>query len=167
MYRDEEWEEFKPPEKGLNPGESIVWSSRARMVAWLLFSGGCCLVMSPWILLVSYASLGPTLGNIALAFVVIWLLLALIEFINARRTTYYLTTDRIIEVRRGLIEKQILLESFQGMNLSDCIEVKYAYAENGVQFYSVKLRDPSTGKVMRLTGLDENGKEIITKLSSQ
>ena len=164
MYSKDEWEEFSPPEKGLHPGERVIWSRRAGMVGWLLFSGGCCLVASPWILLVAYSSFGPVLGNIALAFVVIWLLLALFEFINARRTTYYLTTARIIEVRGGLIEKQIPLESFQGVDMSDYIEVKDAYAENGVQFYSVKLHDPSTGKIMRLTGLDEEGKEIITKL---
>ena len=159
MYNDDEWEEFSPPDKGLNPGESIRWSRRAGMSALWLFSGGCCLVSSPWILLVVYGSFGPVAGNIVLAVCVIWILLALVDFINARRTT------RIIEVRSGLIEKQILLESFTGVQLSDYIEVKYAYVENGAQFYSVKLRDPSSEKRIILTGLDEDGKEIIINLN--
>ncbi len=164
MYSDDEWEEFSPPEKGLNPGERVIWSRRAGMVGWLLFSGGCCLVMSPWLLLFVYVSFGAGFGNIVFAFVVIWLLLALFEFINSRRTHYYLTTKRIIEVRGGLIRTQFPLESFQGVDIGKYVEVKDAYTENGTPFYSVKLRDPSTGKVMRLTGLDEEGRDIILQL---
>ncbi|TFG34999.1 hypothetical protein EU527_00695 [Candidatus Thorarchaeota archaeon] len=166
MYNDDEWAEFSPPDKGLNPGEEIVWSRRAGMTAWLLFSGGCCVVASPWVLLLVYAFFGQVLGNIVLAVVVIGILLALIEFINSRRTNYYLTTTRIIEVRGGLIQKQIPLESFQGVQLSEYVEIKSAYIQNGRPFYAVRIRDPSSDKILRLTGLDEDGKEIISKLSS-
>ena len=164
MYAGDEWEEFSPPEKGLYPSESVSWSRRAGMAAFWLFSGGCCIVFSPWILLFAYVSFGSIVGNISLAIVVVWILLALFDFIQARRTMYYLTTSRIIEVRGGLLHQQIPLESFQGIQSSDYIEVKSAYTENGTPFYTVRIRDPSSGKIIRLTGLDEAGKDIIMKL---
>jgi len=166
MYNEDEWEEFSPPDKGLYPSESILWSRRAGMAALWLFSGGCCVVSSPWILLFAFAFLGPAVGNIVFAIVLILILLALMDFIQARRTKYYLTTKRIIETRGGLIHKQISLESFQGVSASEYITVKSAYTQNGAPIYTAKIRDPATGKIIRLTGLDMESKNVIQNLGT-
>ncbi|TFG31721.1 N-acetyltransferase [Candidatus Thorarchaeota archaeon] len=164
MYSDDEWVEFSPPDTGLIPGEEVVWSRRSGMTAWVMLSGGCCIVFSPWVLLFIYTFSGPLLGNVVLAIVGIGILLTIIEFINSRRTKYYLTTRRIVEVRGGLIHAQIQLESFQGVGINDYLTLKSTYREGGDYFYEARIRDPSSGKVLRLTGLDEDGKEIISKL---
>ena len=159
------FEEFSPPEKGLNPGEEIVWSRRAGMAARMMLGGACCLLGSPWILLLIYASIGPAVGNILLIFVLIGLLLTIAEFINSRRTMYYLTTARIVEARGGLLRSQIHLEAFQGVSLEDFIVVKSTYTEGAKTFYRARIRDPSSDKLMILTGLDEDAKEIILKIA--
>lgn len=166
MYSDDEWVEFSPPDKGLNPGEEVVWSRRSGMTAWVMLSGGCCIVFSPWVLLFIYTFSGPLLGNVVLAIVGIGILLTIVELINSRRTKYYLTTTRIIEVRGGLIHTQIPLESLQGVGINDYLKLKSTYREGGDYFYEARIRDPSSGKVLRLTGLDEDGKEIISKLGN-
>ncbi len=159
------FEEFSPPEKGLNSGEEIVWSRRAGMAARMMLGGACCLLGSPWILLLIYASIGPAVGNILLIFVLIGLLLAIVELVNSRRTMYYLTTERIVEARGGLLRSQIPLEAFQGVSLEDYIVVKSTYTEGAETFYQARIRDPSSGKLMILTGLDEDAKEIILKIA--
>ena len=159
------FEEFSPPEKGLNPGEEIVWSQRAGMAARMMLGGACCILGSPWILLLIYASIGPAVGNILLIFVLIGLLLTIVEFINSRRTMYYLTTARIVEARGGLLRSQIHLEAFQGVSLEDFIVVKSTYTEGAETFYRARIRDPSSDKLMILTGLDEDAKEIIMKIA--
>lgn len=157
------FEEFSPPDKGLNHGEEIVWSRRAGMAARMMLGGACCLLGSPWILLLIYASIGPAVGNTLLIFVLIGLLLTIVELVNSRRTMYYLTTIRIVEARGGLLRTQIPLEAFQGVSLEDYIEIKSTYTEGVKTFYRARIRDPSSGKLMILSGLDEDAKDVVMK----
>lgn len=159
------FEGFSPPEEGLNPGEEVVWSRRAGMAAMWMLSGACCIVGSPWILLLTYAALGFFVGSILLFIVIIGLLLTVLEFVNSRRTEYYLTTTRIVEARGGLLQRQIPLEAFQGVKLDDYLEVKSTYSEGSKTFYQARIRDPSSGKLMILTGLDEDARDIILKIA--
>jgi len=159
------FEEFSPPEKGLNPGEEVVWSRRAGMAARMMLGGACCILGSPWILLLIYASIGPVVGNILLIFVLIGILLTIIEFVNSRRTWYYLTNTRIVEARGGLLRSQIPLEAFQGVKLDDFLEIKSTYSEGAKTFYQARIRDPTSRKLMILTGLDEDARDIILKIA--
>lgn len=157
------FEEFSPPEKGLNSGEKVVWSQRAGMAAMMMLGGACCILGSPWILLLIYASIGAAVGNILLIFVLIGILLTIVEFVNSRRTMYYLTTERIVAVRGGLIKRQILLKHFQGTQIDDYIEIKSTYTEGAKSFFAMRIRDPISGKLMILSGLDEDAKDFVMK----
>ncbi len=157
--------DFSPPEEGLNPGEEVVWSQRAGMAARWLLGGACCCVGSPWVLLLTYAALGSFVGNILLFIVLIGLVLTIFEFINSRRTKYYLTSTRIVEARGGLLRSQMQLEAFQGVKLDDFLVIKSTYSEGAKTFYQARIRDPSSGKLMILTGLDENARDIILKIA--
>jgi len=159
------FEEFSPPEKGLNSGEEVVWSRRAGMAAMMMLGGACCILGSPWILMLIYASIGAAVGNILLIFVLIGIFLTIVEFVNSRRTMYYLTTERIIKVRGGLIKRQILLKHFQETQIDDYLEIKPTYTEGAKRFYAVRIRDPISGKLMILSGLDEDAKENILKIA--
>ncbi len=159
------FEDFPPPEEGLNSGEEVVWSQRAGMAARWMLGGACCIVGSPWVILLAYAALGSFVGNFLLFIVLIGLALTILEFVNSRRTRYYLTNTRIVEARGGLLQNQIPLESFQGVQLDDFLEMKSTYSEGAKTFYQARIRDPTSGKLMILTGLNENARDIILKLS--
>ena len=160
------FEDFSPPEKGLNPGEEVVWSQRAGMAAKMMLGGACCILGSPWVLLVVYVALGAWVGNILLFIVLIGLFLTILEFVNSRRTRYYLTSERIVEARGGFVRTQIPLEHFQGLDPKDFLEIKSTYSEGAKTFYQAKIRVPESGKLMILTGLDEDSKDIISKLGN-
>ena len=155
------YDEFSPPDEGLKPGESILWNRRAGMAASMMIGGAFCLVFSPWILLLAFASFGQLVGNWAFLMVVAYLLLALFELVTSRRTMYYLTTHRLLEVRGGLIQKQMALELLREAQATGELVVKSTYREGASQYYSVKIRDPSSRKLFRLSGLDEESKEFI------
>ena len=113
--------------------------------------------------IIELAALGATVGNLLLFIVLIGIFLTLVEFVNSRRTEYYLTTTRLIEVRGGLIRTEMPLEHFQGTELDDYFEVRDSHSESGRYFYSIRIRDPTSDKLMILTGLDEDAKEIVMK----
>jgi hypothetical protein len=136
------------------------------MAARMMIGGGFCLVFSPWILLVVYGFLGYGVGNLLLAVVVIGLLLTIAEFVNSRRTMYYLTNTRIVETRGGMIRTEISLEAFLGVNLDDFIEIKSTYHEGASTFYQAKIRDPASGRLLIMSGLDEDARDIILKINS-
>ena len=161
------FEDFSPPEKGLNPGEKVVWNQRAGMAARWMLGGACCIVGSPWVILLTYAALGSFVGNILLFIVIIGLILTILEFVNSRRTRYYLTSERIVEARGGLMRTQIQLEHFQGLDPADYLEIKSTYSEGAKTFYQAKIRIPKSGKLMILTGLDEDSKDVISKLGTR
>jgi hypothetical protein len=160
------FEDFSPPERGLNPGEEVIWSRRAGMAAMWMFGGGCCLVFSPWILLIAYGWFGSLGGNGLLLVILVGLLFTLLEFVNSRRTRYYLTSTRIVEARGGLIRTQVPLEAFQGVDIGEYIEVTSTYTEGSKVFYQAKIRNPASGKLMVLTGLDEDARDVILNIGS-
>ena len=155
------FEEFSPPDKGLNQDEEIVWSQRGGMNVVLMFGGGFCIVFSPWILLLIYGWFGGVIGNFVLVLILVGLLLTAMEFVNAKRTKYYLTTERIVEVRGGLIQAQISLSNLNDSPDSNTIEVKPTYNEGSTQYYAVQINDPVSGNSMVLDGLDEDARDII------
>jgi len=135
------------------------------MAAKMMLGGGCCILGSPWVLLVAYIALGAWVGNILLFIVLLGLFLTILEFVNSRRTRYYLTSERIVETRGGLVRTQIPLEQFQGRDPKDFLEIKSTYSEGTKTFYQAKIRVPESSKLMILTGLNEDAKEIILKMS--
>ncbi|TFG31651.1 hypothetical protein EU528_05560 [Candidatus Thorarchaeota archaeon] len=160
------FEDFSPPETGLNPGEEVVWSRRAGMAAKMMLGGACCILGSPWILLIASVALGSGITNILLVVVLIGILLTIIELVNSRRTWYYLTTTRLVEARGGLLRSEIPLEAFQGVRIDDYLEIKSTYREGAAYFFQARIRNPATGKHMILTGLDEDARDLLLKLAN-
>ncbi|MGQ4910828.1 MAG: hypothetical protein ACP6KW_01535 [Candidatus Thorarchaeota archaeon] len=156
-------EEFSPPDTGLKPGESVLWTRRAGMASKIMFGGGCCIVGAPWLLLVAYGIAGPSVGNVLLYLVLLVLLLTIVEFVNARRTTYYLTTERLVVTRGGFLQSQLSIVALRKAHADGNVEVKYAYEESGEEFYEVRIRTTDSGKIIRLKGLDGDAKDIILK----
>lgn len=118
---------------------------------------------APWLLLVAYGLAGPSVANVLLYLVLVVLLLTIVEFVNARRTTYYLTTEQLVVAREGFLQSQLLIAALRKAHADGNIEVKYAYEEAGEEFYEVRIRTSDSRKIIRLKGLDGNAKDIILK----
>ena len=157
------FEDFSPPDEGLNPGEKVFWEQRAGMAAKIMIGGTFCLVFWPWVILVIAGWMGPLPTNAAIIFFFIAMFLTILEFVNSRRTRYYLTNERIVEARGGLIRTQIPLKNFQAAEDEIHIKVKSTYREGTRQFYEVRLKDPESGKVLLLTGLDEDAMDSVLR----
>ena len=155
------FEDFSPPDKGLNPGEQVVWDQRAGMAAKIMIGGTFCLVFWPWVILVIAGWMSPIFANAAIIFFFIAMLITIIEFVNSRRTRFYFTTERIVEARGGLIRTQIQLKNFQEAEDDVHIIVKSTYREGANQFYEIKLKDPVSGKILLLTGVDEDARDRV------
>ncbi len=155
------FEDFSPPDKGLNPGEKVVWDQRAGMAAKIMIGGTFCLVFWPWVIFVIWGWLGSLFANAALIFFFIVMFITILDFVNSRRTRYYFTTERIVEARGGLIRTQIPLKNFQEAEDDVHIQVKSTYREGANQFYEIKLKDPTSGKILMLTGMDEDARDTV------
>ena len=94
------------------------------------------------------------------------ILFALLDLINSRRTRYYLTTTPLVEARGGHIWKQMPLEHFHEHQQSDFLESKSTYREGVQTYHEIRITDPTSGKVIRLTGLDDDAKEDVIKAFS-
>jgi hypothetical protein len=155
------FEDFSPPDKGLNPGEEVVWSQRAGMGAKIMIGGTFCLVFWPWVILLLAGWFGPIFVNAAIIFFFLVILITILDFVNSRRTRFYFTTERIVEARGGLIRTQIPLKNFQEAEDEVHIKVRSTYREGAKQFYEVRLKDPESGKILMLTGMDEDARDTV------
>jgi hypothetical protein len=155
------FEEFSPPDAGLNPGEEVIWEQRAGMSAKIMISGTFCLVFWPWVIFLFFAPLGPIFLNASILFFFIVILLTILDFVNSRRTTFYLTTERVVEEKGGFIRMQMPLKNFREAEIDTDIIVKSTYREGAQQYYEVRLRDPVSRKILLLTGLDEDDKNKV------
>jgi hypothetical protein len=156
-------ENFLPPDEGLNPGEEIVWSRQARMNPRNLCGSICCIASSYWILLIVYIFFDLIVVAALFVVVLIGILYTIAEFRNTRRTRYYLTSERLIEVRGGEIHIQIQLGDLQNPENSENTEIRETYRDSAEAHYQAKFLDPKTGRVMILTGLDEYSKDLILR----
>ena len=149
-------ERFDPPEEGMLPGESIVWSRKAGSVFWIMFCGIGLPMVGVMILAFIFPTFGDFVSLLVLGSIVAGFLYILASYINLRRTRYYLTTERIIEVRSDNIRKEIPLERFTGRPISQFIESKVMHLENGQPIYRIRIYDPTSDDMIALKGLDEN-----------
>jgi hypothetical protein len=58
------------------------------------------------------------------------------------------------------------LEAFLGVDVDKYVEIKSTYSEGSKTFYQAKIREPTSGKLMILTGLDEDAINLIQKIAS-
>jgi hypothetical protein len=85
--------------------------------------------------------------------------------INVRRTRYYLTTDRIVEVRGGTIMREIPLDHFAGKPLGQFVESRVTHRANNQPVYGIRVYDPVSDEVMELTGLDPRSVRAFEQIS--
>ncbi|MHA2084777.1 MAG: hypothetical protein ACXABD_13550, partial [Candidatus Thorarchaeota archaeon] len=103
---------FDPPRQGLQVGESIIWTRREGTSGKVIASGFLFFMFSPVVLVGVYNLYGISMVGPAAFLLLFVFIVIVVAFIRERRTRYYLTTERIIEARGGVLIKEIPLEHF-------------------------------------------------------
>lgn len=163
----ERTDRFDPPEEGMLPGETIVWTRKAGSVFWIVFCGACIPILPIVILPFAYEILGELGGILIIALTVLGMSYILVSFINLRRTRYYLTSERIIEVRGGNILKEIPLERFSGKPLGQFFESHVSHTENGRPIYRIRIYDPMSDEILTLKGLDAHSASVFERIGDR
>ncbi|MHA1962400.1 MAG: hypothetical protein ACW99U_19525 [Candidatus Thorarchaeota archaeon] len=155
---------FDPPEVGMLPGESIVWSRRAGTGFWVIFFGAMILMGGPAVTLASLDAFGLSVSIIFGILTLVGIMALLGTLINVRRTRYYLTTDRILEVRGGKIQRVVPLDHFAGRPLGQFIESRVTHTSNNQPVYGIRIYDPVSDEVIELKGLDPNSARAFERI---
>jgi hypothetical protein len=155
---------FDPPEVGMLPAEKILWSRKAGTGFWIIFFGFIVVAGGPGISLASVEHFGLSVGIIFGILTLIGISILLGTLIKVKRTRYYLTTDRILEVRGGKIAKSFSLEHFAGRPLGQFIESRATHSSGNETFYAIRIYDPVSDEVMEFTGLDPNSTRAFERI---
>jgi len=158
--------EFTPPEVGLENDETVVWSEKAGTPFLTIFCGGCLPMSSVLLIPFAFAFLGESIG-LGVAFVALMgTLYYLLAFVRIRRTRYYLTTKRVIEVRGGSIENQMRLELFIGRPHSEFLQVKEDHRSGAGTYSTIRIYDIPSNVMIVLKGMNEDAVEVFKKIDT-
>ncbi|MFQ5832362.1 MAG: hypothetical protein ACE5H4_06655 [Candidatus Thorarchaeota archaeon] len=155
---------FDPPKEGLWPGENIVWTRRAGTGFWIIFVGFIVLAGGPALSLVALDEFGMAVATPLLFLTLIGASIILGSFVRTRRTRYYLTSERILEVRGGRINKEIPLEHFAGKPIGQFLEATVSHRSNNRPVYMIRIYDPTSDEVFELKGLDGSSARAFEKI---
>ena len=146
--------QFDPPEQGLKPGETIIWTRREGTSGKVIASGFLFFMLSPVVLVGAYNLYGLSMVGTAAFLLFILFIVIAVAFIRERRTRYYLTSERIIETRGHNLIKEMPLEHFSGRPLSQFLESKVTHEVNLKPIYTIRVYDPVSDDIFELQGLD-------------
>ncbi|TXT56542.1 MAG: hypothetical protein BAJATHORv1_20131 [Candidatus Thorarchaeota archaeon] len=159
-----ERERFEPPEHGLQSEERVIWHEKAGTPFLTIFCGGCLPLSSVFIIPISAVILGERVG-FGIAFLLLaGILYYLVKFITIKRTSYYLTNQRIIEVRGGEIIEEIPRSVFTGKKPNEFLRISEDH-EDAYTWYNILIYDIDTKKMIKLHCVDEEVLESLRALS--
>ncbi|MFW9814113.1 MAG: hypothetical protein ACFFF9_16740, partial [Candidatus Thorarchaeota archaeon] len=144
---------FDPPEEGLMPGESIVWTRRAGIGFWVIFFGFLVVIGGP-VLLFGGFEFSILISTAILILFVVALIALCTSLVQTKRTRYYLTSERILETRGGRILKEIPLHHFAGKPIGQFLESRVTHRSNNQPIYTIRIYDPMSDDVFEIKGQD-------------
>lgn len=145
---------FDPPEEGLMPGESIVWTRRAGTGFWVIFFGFIIVIGGPVVFFVGIEEFGLLLTFPLLILVIAGIIAVIASLIQTKRTRYYLTSERILETRGGRVLKEIPLHHFAGKPIGQFLESRVTHQSNNRPIYTIRIYDPMSDEVFEIKGQD-------------
>jgi hypothetical protein len=145
---------FDPPEEGMYPGESIVWTRRKGTGFWLIFFGFLIVIGLPALFFGVIEDFGFSLALPILLLAIVGISAVVGLFIQTKRTRYYLTSERILETRGGNIIKEIPLHHFAGKPIGQFLESRVTHRSNNQPIYTICVYDPMSDEVFEIKGQD-------------
>ncbi|MFX1607328.1 MAG: hypothetical protein ACFFDD_15685, partial [Promethearchaeota archaeon] len=121
---------FDPPEEGVLPGESIVWTRRAGTSFVVIFFGFIVVIGGPVLVVVGTEEFGPAFTLPFLFLALAGILAVLASLVQTKRTRYYLTSERILETRGGNVLKEVSLHHFAGKPIGQFLESRVTHMSN-------------------------------------
>ena len=155
---------FDPPEEGMLPSESIVWTRRAGYGFWVLCCGLSVLIVGQTLVFAFEDVFGDLVIASIFVFIVAATVFTIISLLRTRSTRYYLTSERILVIRRGNVIKEIPLHHFAGKSLSQFIESSVMYTSNGQPVYRIRIYDPVSDESIEFKGQSEDSVEIFQRI---
>ncbi len=155
---------FDPPEEGLMPGESIVWTRRAGIGFWVIFFGFLIVIGGPVSIIISMEEFGLSLAFLLLVPVAAGIIAIIASLIRTKRTRYYLTSERILETRGGRVLKEIPLHHFAGKPIGQFLESRVTHKANDRPIYTIRIYDPMSDEVFEIKGQDYNSTKAFERI---
>jgi len=155
---------FDPPEEGLMPGESIVWTRRAGTGFWVIFFGFIIVIGGPVVFFVGIEEFGLLLTFPLLILVIAGIIAVIASLIQTKRTRYYLTSERILETRGGRVLKEIPLHHFAGKPIGQFLESRVTHQSNNRPIYTIRIYDPMSDEVFEIKGQDYNSTKAFEQI---
>jgi hypothetical protein len=156
---------FDPPEEGLMLGESIVWTRRAGTGFWVVFFGFIVVIGGP-VLIFGGFEFGLLLSSFFLVLFVVALIALCAVLVQTRRTRYYLTNERIIEVRGVKVIREISLNHFAGKPIGQFLESRVTHRTNNRPIYTIRIYDPISDEIFEIKGQDYNSARTFERIGN-
>lgn len=155
---------FDPPEEGLMPGESIVWTRRAGIGFWTIFVGSIVVILGPVLVIFGIEDLGLYATLPILLIVAAGIIGLIAKIIRTKRTRYYLTSERILETRGGRVLKEIPLHHFAGKPIGQFLESRVSHMSNNQPIYTIRIYDPMSDDVFEIKGQDRSSTRAFERI---
>ncbi len=155
---------FDPPEEGLMPGESIVWTRRAGISFWTIFFGFIIIILGPVFVVFGIEDFGFSFTLPILVLVAAGIIILIARVIRTKRTRYYLTSARILETRGGRVIKEIPLHHFAGKPISQFLETRVSHMSNNRPVYNIRIYDPMSDDVLEIKGQSESSTRAFERI---
>jgi hypothetical protein len=167
-------DESNPLVRGLNTDETIEIGYEAGIYIMRFMRNGCCPML---LLILGAAALGALAeGSPAglLLIVVIYNGAALIAFlllviyvlfmiVQVKRTKYFITTQRLLEVHGKDIVKQIPKTNLQNLETDQYLKSSWAQKSGTQNYYNTTVTDSISGVVICMTALGEEVSDNIER----
>ena len=158
----------------LNEGETIEWSQNAEVNLRTLLCNGCIpmllLIMMP-IVLDGFIQASPASLLIVVAVydvvapptLLLLLIYVIYSLVRAKRTAYYLTSQRLLEVQGRSIKREIPRVNLQGLAPSEYLKCISLQEHRASECYSIYVTDTASGVVVTMNVVGEGITDIIER----
>jgi hypothetical protein len=160
----------------LNDGEVIEWNRSAGLSIVIFVVQGCLPLILSIIVIAIIMEVGRTAGLTSLIIasiispfvLLIVLVYILYMYIQVKRTEYYITNQRLLEVRGGTISKQILRANLEDLQPDQFLKQRLSHERRGGPTYlNLTITDPTSGIVIKMTAMPDDVVYIVSKISKK
>ena len=89
-------------------------------------------------------------------------------YIQVKRTEYYITDQRLFEVRGRTISKQIPRENLKEFPPDQFLKQTLSHSQRGGPTHiNLTVTDPTTGIVIKMTAIPDDVVDIVSKMAKK